>query len=185
MNASPTHPKRTATPAAGGGRSGQAMVEMIVGLVALLVVFAGIVQLSILGFEQSLTLLNARAKAGQYALADVYSVETPGPRFIQDWDAGDDTSRHSVDDVATAADPTMAARILTDPSHPNRLNGYLPDNEISQLANSSLLAGFDLVTARERSDTILLLPAVRHLLYDSDSIRLEADACLSWTKGIR
>lgn len=158
---------------------------MIVGLVALLVVFAGILQLSILGFEQSRTLLDARAKAGQYALADVYSLESPGPRFIQDWTEGDDRSRHSADDTATAADPTMAARILANPSHPSQLNGYLPGNEISQLSDSSLLAGFDLVTAREHSEYIQLLPAVRHLLYDRESIRLEADACLAWTKGIR
>ena len=161
------------------------MVEMIVGLVALLVVFAGIVQLAIIGFAQNQTLLEARAKAGQYALSDVYSLESPGPRFIQDWSEGGDDSRHSADDTATSADPTMAARMLTGPSHPDRLDLLVPDNAVSELADSSLLAGFDLVSARERSEPIELLPAVRHLLYDSETIRLQADACLAWTKGIR
>lgn len=165
-------------------RSGQALVEIIVALVGLLVVFTAVLTLARLGFARTNVMLHAREQAGQYAMAATPVSESPGPQFIQDWQEGPDDRRHSSDDQAQAADPTLAARILVDPAKPVDLETRLPDNEISALAGASLLQGFNLVHARATTNNIQLMPAVRHLYYNTDSISIDGDVFMVWTSGI-
>lgn len=161
------------------------MVELVVGLVALMVIFSALLLFARLGDRHTRAMIEARAKAGQYAMSDIYMLESPGPQFIYNWDEGADKKRYSADDKAQAADPTLAAAVLVNPSKPRDLEGRVPDNQISALSSGSLLSGMNLVHGHEKTEAIELFPLEQHLLYGADSVRVEADVWLSWTKDLQ
>lgn len=165
-------------------RSGQALVELIVALVGLLVVFTAVLTLAHLGFSRTHVMIKAREQAGQYAMAPVPVSEAPGAQFIQDWQTGPDSRSHSSDDQAQSADPTLAARMLVDPSKPVELEARLPDNEISALTSASLLQGFNILHARVSTNNIQLMPAVRNLYYNKADLSIDGDVFMVWTSGI-
>lgn len=169
------------------GRRGQAMVEMVVALVGILVVFAGLLTLARLGNARSTLMLQARQEAGEFALADIQLGEAPSPRFILDWTTGTDQRQHSADDQAQLSDPSMAVGVLLMPSRPGfstDLALQVPGNSISALDNSSFMDGLGLVHARATSNDVPLLPAVRHLIYNTDNLRIDADVTMTWSRGI-
>lgn len=166
-------------------RSGQALVEMIVGLVALLVIFAGLLQIARLGDEQTKVMLNARERSGSLAMGNSFFSDAPGAQFINDWRPGPDGKKHSVDDEIVAGSPTAATRAIVDPSKPNDLDTFVPGNEVSKLNSQSILAGFNICQGRDKSPNITLDPLIQHLIYGATSIRLQGDAFLVWSKNIQ
>ena len=75
--------------------NGQAFVEMCAGLFAIMIVFLGIMFISSVGVENVKTLITARENAD----AGNVSVQ---PRYIKDWDAGDDNILFTGDDSSSA-----------------------------------------------------------------------------------
>ena len=165
-------------------KSGQALVEMIVGLVGILVVFSGLLTIAHLGYAQSNVMIQARRTAGEYAMGLSYASEAPNSYFILDWTAGQDQKKFSADDKLQPADPTAAVSQLVDPSKPSDLKSRIGDNAISSLSSSSILDGFHLVHARAVTNHISLLPAAQHLIYNSENILINGDVTLTWTRGL-
>lgn len=168
-------------------RSGQALVEMTVALVGILAIFAGLLTIAHLGSARSTAMLQARYEAGQYALAPVQLSEAPSPMFIHDWNPGTDRRRHSADDQAQIADPSVAVGVLMQPSHPafgDTLETFVPGNNVSALDRTSFMDSIGLVHARATSNNVSLLPAVQHLIYGAESIRIDADVTMTWSRGI-
>lgn len=166
-------------------RSGQALIETIIALVALLAVFAALVQLSRLGRARSEALAAARAEAGRNAMSAAYAQPNPNPTFIYDWDVGGDDRSHSADDTARNALSQTVETGLLAPAHPEDLDRRLPGNVLSGLQGlDPVVMGFDFVHGREQSDRIELLPVVRRLLYDEDDIQITSDAWLTWTREV-
>jgi hypothetical protein len=165
-------------------RSGQALIEMMVGLVGLLVVFTGLLTIAHMGYAQSNVMMQARRAAGEYAMAQAYVTEAPSPYFILDWTSGQDQKKFSSDDKMQTGDPTEAVRKIVDPAKPDELEARISDNAISSLGSSSLLDGFHLVHARVSTNHISLLPAAQHLFYKSDNVHIDGDVTLTWTRGI-
>ncbi len=161
------------------------MIELMIALVALMAVFAGMLQIARLGQARSAALQDARREAGRFALAETYAVEMPGPQFLYGWQAGGDGRTHSADDQAVQASTRLVETGLLSPARPGDLDARVPGNAVSGLQNiSPLVNGLDLVHGREQTDDIPLYPVVRHLLYDAESIRITADAWLTWTRGV-
>ena len=164
---------------------GQALIETLLALVALMAIAAALVQLSRLGRARTEALMEARREAGQNALSDTYAQPNPAPTFIYNWDVGGDERTHSADDTArNALSQTVDSGLLA-PAHPDDLSARLPGNALSALQGlRPVVSGFDLVHGRVQSDRIELLPVVRHLLYDAEEIRITSDAWLTWTREI-
>lgn len=165
-------------------RSGQAMVELVVGLVALLAVFVGILQIGRLAAERNRTLAEARGRAGVYAFGATHWSDLPGAQLIRDWDRGNDERSHSRDDRAIAGSSLPFVEI-TSHAKPADLAARVPDNPISPMNTAAALGDLLLVRGRVRSDEIPLLPVVRHLLYDADHIRFDESAWLVWCEDLR
>lgn len=164
---------------------GQALIETLLALVALMAIAAALVQLSRLGRARTEALMEARREAGQNALSDTYAQPNPAPTFIYNWDVGGDERSHSADDTARNALSQTVDNGLLAPAHPDDLSARLPGNALSALQGlSPVVNGFDLVHGRVQSDRIELLPVVRHLLYDAEDIRITSDAWLTWTREI-
>lgn len=171
----PAHPSST----------GQALVELITGLVGLLVLTAVLLQLGRIGLAHSEAMANARGQAGAYAMNDTYILALPEPLLIYDWDEGPDGRRHSQDDQAiqTSADALVDDILIH--AHQSELAIAQPGNAVSSIINSETwLDELHLVHGQDSSGSIPLLPVVRSLIYDTDSIQVDTDVWLTWTRGL-
>ena len=167
------------------GRRGQALVEMTVALVVIVVLLAALLQIGRLTRERQDALNAARGDAARFAMSDVYTLQPPPPRYLRDWEVGPDGVRHSRDDVARLGNPAGVRLGIAAKALPDELARRLPANAVSALATRvPTIDEFYLVHGRAESRPIELLPVVRHLLYDAESIVIEENAFLVWTQGI-
>ena len=202
MHAESTTPiaaRRTTTPAShdsvsifgtrhsalGSSRAGQALVEMVVGLVAILAIVAGLLQIGLLAHAHTQTLMQARAEAGAFAMSPTFAQQAPAPQYLYDWSAGADGRTHSRDDKPLFALSDDVRDDVLAHAKPPALGNYVGDNPVNEAYESeALLDSFRIVHGREESEDIPLYPVVRTLLYDAESIRLEADVWLTWSRQI-
>jgi hypothetical protein len=162
------------------------MVEFVVGLVALLVLSAGLLQLGRLCREHTAVLIRAREYAGTYAMSDTYQLSLPGPQYLRDWEPGPDARSYSRDDEEIPGAGDMVRANLVHYTRPTDLEAHVPGNPLSTLEPSQqVIDGFHLVHGREESPAVPLYPIIRRLLYRADEIRMEGEAWLVWTKGIQ
>lgn len=165
-------------------KSGQALLELVVGLVAILILFAVIVQLGRLQRAHTDTLLEARETAGARALQPGYTVTLPGPQYIRDWEPGGDEKAYSQDDTPRLGNPGILANQILALAQPQQLAEYIPDNPITEHSMSTTMDAFSLVNGTSRSEDIPLLPIIRRLIYADESISMEASVWLAWTKEL-
>ncbi len=163
-------------------QSGQAIVELVVALVVILVLVAGTIQICSMGVSHSGLMMMARKEAGQKAMLDASSFS--GPQYIAACTPGNDGIDFSRDDGATPGDAALLQLGIVDKAHPSELDQRCSGNSISALANNAFPQdSFGLVDG-EATTNIILYPIVRKLLYNSDSINLKGKAWMTWTKGI-
>ena len=112
-------------------KKGQAMIEFTVALVAIMVLFAGLIQFSYLGFIHSRTMNNARSEAGNLALLDIPTFS--GPDYIYDRTVGGDGFRYTRDDGYSAANPADLTVHLISHSRPDDLDTQVSGNAVSAL----------------------------------------------------
>ncbi len=166
-------------------RSGQALAELVVAMIVILVLFAGLLQIGQLTRAQLNALNEARGDAARLAMSDLYTQRFPGPQFIRDWDVGPDRARHSRDDVALAGDPGLVRLQIVSHAKPDELAQRVPGNPVSDMMTRyPLIDAYALVHGRSEPRTVPLMPVVRHLLYDADAIDIKADAWLIWTQRL-
>jgi len=162
------------------------MIEIMVGLIALLVLIAGLLQVASLTKAQTDTMVEAREEAGRRSLSDT-SLSAP-PEYIQKIDAGADGRTYSYDDTKTRASgarfhDTITARTVSDQSQWDILEES-ENKSFSELNNAgSPISTFGLLNGNA-SRTITLRPAVRSLIYRAEEIEIESDVWSTWTKGI-
>jgi hypothetical protein len=169
-------------------RSGQAAIELIVGLVAMLVLFAGLLQVSSLIKTHTDTMVQARTQAGEQAMLE--SPLLPVPRYIRDWVPGQDGQRHTPDDRWTPANADAFADTLVEQAVAEDMDWGLwqerdakpnPVADMRSTVNQS--AHFGLLRGHASSVTNLL-PAIRHLVYNADTVEVSTEVWMTWTSGI-
>jgi hypothetical protein len=166
-------------------RNGQALLELTVALVAIMVIVAGLIQIGRLGMAHLDTIHEARSLAAQYSMSDVYQTMLPPAQWIQEWHEGPDGRRFSRDDVPTIGSSHALRQFVLPVAHPAELRQQVPTNRVSRLQYAQEpIEEFDFVRATARSRPVPLLPVARHLIYRADSIRIESEAVLTWTKNI-
>ena len=170
----------------GRRNGGQALVEFMVGLVAVLVLFAGLLQVASLSRIHTDTMAEARRLAAEQAMMDV-DVPT-SPDYIHDWRVGDDQEAYTRDDDFTTANPSdfdtrIVDRAGGDTAGWDRINAA-PGDRLPTLHGSSDPGSlFGLVEGTD-SGTIALLPAVQHLIYAAPSIQVRCNVWMTRTKGL-
>jgi hypothetical protein len=163
-------------------RSGQALAELIVALVVLLVLVAGIIQISLLGLMQTRSMTAARREAGAKAMLDVSSFS--GPEYIVARQLGNDQVNYSRDDGLSRGDVRDFQTGIVGYSRPDDLDRQRPGNAFSDLQEGAFPhLQFGLVEG-ESHEVLPLLPIIRTLLYRADSVEVEGKAWLTWAKGI-
>ena len=168
------------------GRAGQAMVELLVGLIAVLVVSAGLLQLTSLCTAQTEAIVEARRSVGLRSISDVPIAASP--QYIRFWREGADGYRYSADDTTTRADPqafqTMfVQRAVRDPADWTVVDA-IPGNPLTSLRGNPMpVTQFGLLGERE-DRTIPVIPIVQRLLYDANTIEIRCESWMTWTREI-
>jgi len=162
------------------------MIEFIVGLVAVLVIFAGLLQVVSLTQARTEALMSARREAGQRSMAGSGARLTPD--YIRYVTEGPDRRRYSADDENTPANPAMLHsaiidRSVSDPSEWSVIDA-VPENAFSDLhLNSNPISDFGFLDGRD-SRRVELIPTIKSLVYDADSITVECEVWMPWTRGM-
>jgi len=166
-------------------RSGQALIELTIALVAILAILAAILQVGILSRAHLGVMQEARGAAGQYAIGETYQTVAPGARMIRTWDDGPDGKTYSRDDSAVLGGSAFLRQSVLPVARPDELAAQVPGNEFFRLNyNEPIVDEFYFVRATASSRPVPLLPVVRALLYRDDTIRLDAESVTVWTRGI-
>lgn len=166
-------------------RNGQALIELVIALIAAIALLAALVQIGWLTREQLISIQEAREQADQAALSDFYSFPSRRPDAIRDWNAGPDRIRHSRDDTAVSGNQDLFLSEIVVAAQPIDLSARIRGNPISALVNAGSEAiPFQAVRGEAEARTVPMLPAARRLLYDTDSIILENEVWMPWTRGV-
>lgn len=172
-------------------KSGQALVEVMIGIVAIMVLVSAILQIALMTKAHTDVMVKARAKAGSLAMTDL----APGmnlisnPDFIRDWDEGNDGRRLSKDDEFFTGDVDSFQGTIVNSSVHDPSGWYVidsaPDNRVSLLHSDPMVVNSLGLVRGTASETLSLsLPAFRQLIYKADSIELEANAWMTLCKGV-
>ena len=165
-----------------GDQRGQALTELVVALVAIMVITAGLLQLSLLGVMHTGAMSEARRRAGAAAMQDAGSLS--GPEYIAARTEGSDGMAYTRDDGRTLASVDDLQRRLVAYSHPDSLGQQVNSNSFTVMSQNQFpYLGFGLVEGK-KDDRMALVPVIRSLVYRADEVEVEGKAWLTWTKGI-
>ncbi len=167
-------------------RSGQAAVEFIVGLLVLVMILVGGLQyLAVSNAHRGLT-TTLRGEAGEQAMSALALVSTPA--FIRTWDEGRDTIRHTDDDTPETTLPQtlsmIADRSAGDPADWDRLTPLDRVHPMRQMRESLLPASELSLIKVERSETVIVDPAVRNLIFDRPTVTVRHTVWLPLMGGL-
>lgn len=165
-------------------KSGQAIVEFCIGLIGMLTVIAGIVQLGRMGQGRMNARVEATAMASAASMSDEADIR-PLRRYIYRMDAGADQRSYSVDDQAQTGDPDAIYEQMLRPNQPNVLRGYAPGNTLAGLSSSlDMRINTGLVQGTGVESNIPVMPIVRRLFFDQDSVTIDVRAWSVRTGGL-
>ena len=167
-------------------RRGQAMVELMVSLVAILALTGGLLLIVSFGTARTRAMMEARKEAGVLSMLDLTPIDMP--EFIQDWDAGADGKDLTADDEARRGSHTPFNDFIVEQaaadadawgvlSSVNR-NGLPPMRD-----HPTPITAFGMVKG-DAHDSVRLLSVVQHLFYAGDSIDIDTEVWLTHTRGI-
>jgi hypothetical protein len=170
-------------------KTGQALIEFMIGSIVVLVLVAGCLQLAAMCKAHGETMADARKQAGVNAMMDI----GPGmavlytPDYIKDWEEGADNRTLTRDDVSTRGDPGAFQRTVVERSVQNQAEwsiiDNIPDNRMSALhGDAGVVNSFGLVKGSAKKKVRLdIIPAFKHLVYDADTINVECEVWMTHT----
>jgi hypothetical protein len=165
---------------------GQAVVEFVIGIVAVLALTGFLVQWTQLTRAHRDTMTEARRQAGRLALSGI--LVPANPDYIRSWYPGEDASTYSRDDYHRAGHQGEFRGVFTAPIAPSSpeatVMGRVAHNPVRDLANAGTPVNVFGLFSRRAADDVPLLPVVRHLLYRDESIFLESEVWMTANEGI-
>jgi hypothetical protein len=173
----------------GSLQSGQAMIEVLVGIVALIVLIAGLLQVASLSSGQTGTMVTARKKAGDNAMngGEVASV----PDYIKDWQVSSDKKHYTADDTFSPADANQFEGTIIEHAAIDSsgwtiyIDSIPPDHNMFTTIHKSGTPQYDLGLVEGHDSTnVYLLPVIQDLVYGADSITIDSKVWMTWTTGI-
>ncbi len=165
-------------PPTSDSRHGQAIIELVVGLVVMLIVFAGLLQIGGLNRLHTRTMIEARSDAANRMF---FGAATPDAHYILDCTPGPDGRRYTRDDAFdTAAVGNFQGHVLAY-AKLIPLEGVRPHNSINNLDTDP--TALDLVHGQQTYATNLY-PIMRDLVYGTNSIDVHSDVFMTRIEGL-
>jgi hypothetical protein len=162
------------------------MVEVLVGIVALIVLIAGLLQVASLSAVQTETMVEARKEAGDKAMINAEPASVPD--YIKNWEVASDQKHYTVDDTFSPADAnqfqgTIINRATFDSSGWTIIDS-VPNNRFT-IIHKSGAPQYNLgLVDGEHSGVVDLLPVIQDLVYRAKSIKIDSKVWMTWTTGI-
>ena len=153
-------------------RSGQAMIEFVVALIAVMVLAAGLVQIGLLSKAHTDVMTEARTEAGEHAVTPV--VGGTAPDYIEEWENGPDDVSYSADDESTDGDSRDIVLRMVGRARPSDLYEQIGDNPVSDLFYDPSTLMSCLVNGHSEKN-VALLPVIKDMAYADDSIDVKSD----------
>jgi len=181
MAAYPLMAENGKTPSNGG----QSLVELVVGLLAIVLVFIGILQIGRIAREHTQILMNAREEVDEMVIDDTFEAIDPAPTYAWGVDPGGDGRDYSQDDVVLASSPSLIIDDVVAHSTPEELDVWLATNAINDLeVPATFMQAFDLTYGQSSSDIIEFYPIIRNLVTEDDRIRMDRRVWMPWLRGL-
>lgn len=156
------------------GNRGQALVELAVAMIAVLVLVAGLLQIVALSRAHLDAIDLARERAGLRALGGLIGAESPPMHYLRNWSAGPDGRPYTRDDVPLRGNPELVRQGILRHARPGSLALRVPGNPLSTaMTDDPLVHHFGLVGVRETSEPVPLLSTVQRMIYRADEITFE------------
>ena len=152
--------------------AGQAMVEFVVAILAIVIVVAGFFQLMEIVGARGKILRSIRGEAGKKALSPGLLIDRPD--YIRDWNEGDDESRHTADDKADTGSisVTLGAGVVGHSVSDSGDWTYLDNavnSDFASLRGGLSATALGLVHEKE-TEKIELMPAMRDWIVGKDYV---------------
>lgn len=162
------------------------MVEFVVGIIAVLILFAGLMQIASLTKTHTDTMVEARRLAAEQAVIDM---DTLSPsEYILQWRNGADGKPYTRDDEYGNADPGAFGERMVERASATAAGwdviDLAPNDDISYLHNNpDPSSSFGLVKGSAHG-TVDLLPAFQKFIYAAPRIDVGCDVWMTQTKGL-
>lgn len=168
-------------------KNGQALVEFVVGLIAVISILACLRIGSAMITAHSEAMMTARSKAAETASLEASLLSDA--KYIKEATAGQDQRQYTKDDGQTAgngielSDIVVSKTVSADSDWDTMQQ--IPDNQLLMLrGNYNPSASFGLVNGNDKKTVpISLAPAVR-FFYNADSIEVECNVWMTQLNGI-
>lgn len=154
-------------------KDGQAIVEFVVAIVAVIVLVAAMVQIGTLSKIHTDVMAEAREEAGKHAVESLVA-GSEAPDYVGSVQNGPDGVNYSADDQASPGNTFDLQSRIVDYAHPGELNDAVGDNMVTEVAASPNLAMDGFVNGHS-SKTVQLLPVIQELVSASSSIEVKSD----------
>ncbi len=155
-------------------KSGQAMVEFCIGLIALITVFAGIIQLGRMGIARMDARVEATGNASALSMTSSASSFRLIRPYLQKVTEGADGRSYSVDDRDLQGNADEVYDILVGPNQPALLNSYASGNILASLNDSvDMMGETGLVQSTASENNIPIMPIVRKLFFDQNTVDID------------
>ena len=166
-------------------KSGQAMVEFIIGIIVVIVVFGGFIQIGLLSNERMTTYMRATHEAASLAVMPSRDPDHVPPAYTLANLIGDDEATYSEDDQRTVGSGEEVIDGIVSHALPDQLDQFIDQSPFILLNNGSdLNENFSMVRGDAHRTGIRLLPVVRNLIYGEDAIDVSEEVTTIWTRGI-
>ena len=162
-------------------KGGQAIVEFVVALVAVMVLFAGLLQIGLFSRLHTDAMMEARKDAAERAVSPFAGAMSAD--FIAAWQDGDDEISYSKDDDAVLGQLNHFSSHIVQYAHPVELEDKRGVNLISTMSAQPSL----ILSALERGvaeRTMDVLPVIRNMVYGDDSIEVECEVYAVSERGL-
>ena len=164
---------------------GQSIVELVVGLLAIVLVIMGILQVGKLGMEHTQALMQARELADELAINEDFEPLSPGAEYIWRVSEGGDERSYSLDDERLPGDPQPLIDNIVEHSKPADLRTWMPSNQVSpRMYPDRFMGGFDYTVGHTYSERIELYPIIRNLVVEDEYLRMRRRVLMPWLRGL-
>ncbi|GEM_PF-789735 len=164
-------------------KRGQAVVEFCVGIVCMLIVIGGILQLGKMGIARTDARVQATARATSRSMMS--QDEAGGlslPPYLRRISEGGDSYSYSEDDVKIGGDEQALYDRVARKMHPDSVGLYAPGSDVAGMSDpTEMMLGMGLVQGLGYELNIPVLPIVRKLIMDDNSVDIQVQVWMTRT----
>jgi hypothetical protein len=164
---------------------GQALVEMVAGLLVVLLLLTGLLQIARLARAHTEAMLIARERADRAAMALEQGGQLRVPRYILDWEPGVRDVRYTQHDRARTDSGHQIRMSVVRHGLPDRLATYTDNGLLADVDRSlQITDAFQFVYGAQRSRSVPVYPILRNLVIRQESLSMEHQVWMPWARGL-